>query len=373
MRITSIDTIIYTYQMNEEFGNSNKWNRERSCVLVKIETDEGIIGYGEADAAGGPPAVTACIVKEEIAPRIIGMDPLCVEKVWQHVYNQGMIHGRRGAVIPALSGVDVALWDIIGKALGQPIYKLLGGARNKVLAYHSGGFYRKDVPDSWYANEAERGLDAGYRAFKMKIGRYNQSRDIKRVELVRQAIGPDNLLMVDANSAYTAKQAIAMARKLEPFDIFFFEEPVSADDPEGSADVSRFSSIAVAGYETEHTRFGFRQLIDKGAVDIVQCDVIRSGGFTECRKIAAYASARKLPCTAHIFSSGISLVANLHFVAAIDNGCLLESEANVNPLRTNMFSDFELILDSNGYVHVPEGPGLGVTIDFKAIEPYRVK
>lgn len=372
MKITSVKTMNYSYPVKNVFGNSGKWNTSRNCVIVAVETDVGITGYGESDAAGGPTSVTAQIVREELAPRIIGMDPLCREEIWLKSYKASMIHGRRGAVVAALSGIDVALWDITGKALGQPIYKLLGGARQKVLAYHSGGFYRQDVPDEWYAEEARRGKEAGFRAFKMKIGRYSQQHDANRVRLVREAIGPDAKLMVDANSSYTAKEAIAMAKRLEPYDIFFFEEPVSANDPAGSARVAAATTIAIAGYETEHTRYGFLPLIAGNAVDVVQCDVIRSGGYTECSKISALASAYQLPCTAHIFSSGLSLLANLHFVTGVENGFMLECEPNENPLRTNMFKDFHLELDAEGYVSVPEAPGLGATIDFDAIEPYRI-
>ena len=374
MKITAVKTYRYRYDIPEEeqFGNSTRWNAAKNTVIVEVDTDEGVTGYGEADAAGGPAEVTQFIIDREIGPYVIGRDPFCVDAVFEDLYQKSMIHGRRGMIMHAISGIDCALWDIIGKVTGLPIYKLLGGARNKVQAYHSGGFYRRNVPDEWYAEEAKKGYENGYRAFKMKIGRLSMEQDANRVRLVREAIGPDSKLMADVNSNYNVREAIRMGRLLEPYDLFFMEEPVSTDDPEGSALVARSIPMPLAGYETEYTRYGFRRLIDCGAMDIVQVDPTRSGGLTECRKIAAYASAHKLPITSHIFAGGLTFMAGLHFSCGVDNGFLLECEANPNPLRTNMFKDFELTLDGDGYVSVPEGPGYGVTLDFDTLEPYRV-
>lgn len=371
MKITSVSTRSYTYRYKEDesFGNGVRWNYARSCVIVEVHTDEGIIGYGEADCAGGPPTVTAFIVENEIAPLIIGRDPMCVEEIWAHWYHSSMIHGRRGAVVAAYSGIDIALWDIMGKVLNQPIYRLLGGHKNRLEAYHSGGFYHHvDNP----AKEAEIGLKNNYRGFKMKIGRLDLAGDLKRISEVREVIGPKCKLMVDANNAYATKPAVQMAERMLEHDVYWFEEPVSTDDPQGSAKVAA-TGMNVAGYETEHTLYGFRQIIDAGAVDIVQCDVIRSGGYTECRKIAALSQAHKLPCTSHIFSSGMSMLANMHFVAAMPNCDLLEYDANPYPLRTEMFKDYIPIVEEDGKVTMPEGPGLGAEINYDAIEPWRVK
>ena len=374
MKIVSVKTMTYRYNIpeNEQFGNSTRWNTTKNTVLVVVTTDEGITGYGEADAAGGPPASTAYLIDHELGPYIIGQDPFCVDKIFTDLYNRSMIHGRRGIILHAISGIDCALWDIIGKAVNQPVYKLLGGARTKVEAYHSGGFYRRNVSDEWYGEEAKTGYDNGYRAFKMKIGRYDLERDAERVRMVREAIGPDAKLMVDVNSNYTVKQAIKMGKMLEPYDLFFMEEPVSVDDPKGSAEVARNIPMDLAGYETEYTRYGYRNLINERAMDIVQVDPTRCGGITESRKIAAYASAHKLPVTCHAFAGGLTLLAGLHFVCGVDNGFLCECEINPNPLRTHMFKDYSLELDADGYITVPEKPGFGAEIDFDALEQYRI-
>jgi D-galactarolactone cycloisomerase len=374
MKITKVETHTYRYVVpeNEWFGNSTRWNTAKNSVLVQIETDEGIVGIGEADAAGGPAEVTAFIIEKELGPYIIGMDPICVDNIFNHLYQKSMIHGRRGVIMHGISGIDCALWDIIGKATGQPVYKLLGGMRTKVQAYYSGGFYRKDVPFEWYAEEAQRAYKQGYRAFKMKIGRLTLKQDAERVRLVREAIGPDCKLMVDVNSNYTVQEAIQMGKLLEPYNLFFMEEPVSADDPEGSARIVNKVPMPIAGYETEYSRWGVRRFIDCKAMDIVQVDPTRTGGLTECRKIAAYASAHALPITAHIFAGALTFMAGLHFVCGVDNGFLLECEANPNPLRTQMLKNWSLSLDSEGYVTVPDNPGFGVTVDFDALEQYRI-
>lgn len=371
MKITKVKVRIYSYRVEEVFGNSRQWNRCRNTVLIAVETDEGITGYGEADCAGGPPEVTACIVERELAPLVIGMDPLCAEQIWFKMYDQTMIHGRKGAIMAGISGIDIAIWDLAGKALGVPVYKLLGGARNKVQPYASGGFYREGWTATQYGKEAESGLNSGFTAFKMKIGRYAQNRDLERVKAVRDAIGEECSLMVDANSNYTVKEAVRMARELEELRVDWFEEPLTAENVRGSAMIAGMTSISIAGYETTHTRFGYRALIDASAIDIAQPDVARAGGFTECRKIAAYASAHNIPCTPHVFASGMSLVAGLHFVAAIENGFYIECDRNPNPLRTNMFRQDIAAMDKDGLVTVPQGPGLGVDIDWKAIEKYK--
>lgn len=370
MKITAVKTRTYQYRYpeGEQFGNGVRWNTARGCVVVIVETDEGITGYGESDCAGAAPEVTAYIVEKFIAPLVVGMDPMCVEAVWNKVYSHCDKNGRRGMSIAALSGVDIALWDINGKALGQPVYRLLGGAHDRLEAYHSGGFYHvHDDP----ASEAERGLAANYRSFKMKVGRLPLREEVKRIESVRRAIGDDCRLMVDANNAYTVSEAKKLAKYLEEMDVFWFEEPVSTDFPEASAEVARSTSVAIAGYETEHTAYGFRRIIESGAVDIVQCDAIRAGGLTELRKIAAISQAHGKMCTGHIFSSGLSLLANMHFIAGHAVCSMLECEANPNPLRTEMLRGWELKVDSDGFVTLPTAPGLGAEIDLDAIEQWR--
>lgn len=373
MKITDVNTQSYCYHVEDVFGSAARWTVVRNVVIVIVETDEGIVGIGEADCAGGPPIVTSTIIESELKPKVIGMDPFDVERIWSTLYKNTIMHGRRGAIIAGMSGIDIALWDIKGKATNKPIYKLLGGARDRVMPYASQGFYREGKDVSYYGQEAEKAMKAGYKAVKLKIGKLSISEDMKRVKAIRRAIGDDILLLVDGNSSYSVKDAIKVARLLEEQNVFFFEEPVGTDNIRGSAQVAASTSVSIAGYETEYTRYGYRDLIDNRAIDIAQPSVIRTCGFTEGLKIAAYASAHQIPCAAHMFSSGISFLANLHFIAGIENGILLEFEQNYNPLRTDIIASQTFELDADGMIKMPQGPGLGVEVYFSKIEKYRIK
>ncbi|MDH7500730.1 MAG: mandelate racemase/muconate lactonizing enzyme family protein, partial [candidate division NC10 bacterium] len=282
-----------------------------------------------------------------------------------------IMRGRRGLIIAAMSGVDIALWDILGKACGKPLYQILGGFREHMGAYASAGFYTKSKGRKELAAEMAAYVKEGYRAVKMKIGGLSMREDLERIREVRSAIGPEVELMVDANCAYTPKQAMAMAQRMEELDIAWFEEPCSADDLEGNAQLAAFTSIPIAGYESEFSRFGFRDLIVKRAVDIVQPDAIWSGGISECRKIAAIASAFTLPVVPHSFSSAVAVVANMHLIASIPNGYLLEMDRNPNPLREELIPE-PIRIDSGSRVRMPSGPGLGIEINEEVIQKYRV-
>jgi L-alanine-DL-glutamate epimerase-like enolase superfamily enzyme len=306
------------------------------------------------------------------------------------MYARSHQHGRRGAVLMAMSGVDIALWDIIGQAVQTPLYRLWGAYRERVQAYASGGFYTAGKGPAELAREMAAYVAAGFTHVKMKVGRNPEAmlnplgdmpepgaaaasleEDLRRVHAVRESIGPDVKLIVDANNAWTASTALTMMRELERDHIYWLEEPVATDDVAGSVLVAHNLDVPVAGYETEVGVYGFRDLIAAGAVDIVQPDVTWSGGITECRRIAALAAAYRLPCIPHVFSSAVSLVANLHFIASIPNGVLLEFDGNPNPLRAELFEE-PIAIDKGGYVALPARPGLGVTLNMDTVERYRV-
>lgn len=371
MKITKIEAIGLSYPLDKPIWDSQHYIASRNCVLVKVYTDEGFIGIGEAAHFGGPLLSTITIIEKELAPFVIGEDPYAVERIWEKVYRTTVQHGRRGIVIAALSGIDIALWDIMGQKAGLPLYRLLGFSQDSMQAYASIGFYSEDKGPAELAEEAATAVKAGFRGVKIKVGGLPLSADLKRVEAVRAAIGYDVALMVDANSNWDVPTALKAARALEALDIAWIEEPVAVDDIEGSARVAQATSIPIAGYEQETTRYGFKELISRRAVQIVQPDAIWSGGITECRKIAALASAGHLTCTPHVFSSAVCIAANLHLLASIPNGGWLEFDQNPNALRE------ELILrpfriDSRGRVPLPENPGLGIELNSDVIERYRV-
>jgi L-alanine-DL-glutamate epimerase-like enolase superfamily enzyme len=390
MTITDVVAIALSYPLAQPMADAIHYIPSRLALLVQVHTDEGITGLGEAAAYSAVPSVLAAVVQEELRPILVGEDPFRVERLWQTMYARTHQHGRRGAVLMAMSGVDIALWDIIGQVTRTPLYRLLGAYRDEVRAYASGGFYAEGKGPAELAREMAGYAAAGFTHVKMKVGRNPEAmlnplpdmpepgfaacgleEDIRRVHAVREAIGPDVRLMIDANNAWTPSTALTVMRELERDNIYWLEEPVNTDDVVGSALVAHNLAVPVAGYETEVGVYGFRDLIAAGAVDIVQPDVIWSGGITECRRIAALATAYRLPCIPHVFSSAVSLVANLHFIASLPNGVLLEFDRTPNPLRTELFEE-PIEIDRRGYVALPQRPGLGVTLNMHTVEKYRV-
>jgi L-alanine-DL-glutamate epimerase-like enolase superfamily enzyme len=391
MRITDVTTIKLRYEMPLAMADAIHYMPERPTLLVQVHTDEGIVGLGEAAVYGGFMESTEALVLGELRRTVLGEDPFRVERLWSKMATRAHQRGRRGMLMMAISGVDIALWDIIGQATRTPLYRLLGGYRDTLDAYASAGFYASGKDAAALAEEVGGYVERGFRSVKIKVGRNPDvmlnplhdmhandyavatlEEDVERVRVVRQAIGPRVRLAIDANNAWTVPVALRFMREVEPFDIFWLEEPVATEDIDGSAEVARQLDVAVAGYETETGLAGFRELIVRRAVDIVQPDVIWTGGITECRKVAAVAQAHGLPVIPHVFSSAVASIANMHLIASIPNGGLLEFDQNPNPLRSDLF-DEPLLVRSDGTVRLPEGPGLGVRLNEATVERYRVE
>jgi L-alanine-DL-glutamate epimerase-like enolase superfamily enzyme len=346
MKIVDIRTTPLSYRCDPPYGSAGGMQARRGALLVEIETDERIIGVGEAGVGGG---ATESVIEKVLRPMLLGEDPLRIEGLWQKMFARTRQFGRRGVVMNAISGVDIALWDIAGKAARMPVWRLLGGCRDRVEAYASGGFYQEGKSADDLAAEAEGYRARGFRGMKMKVGRNPSTQtplrhlvehaescvvepeeDIARVAAVRGALGPQAKLMVDVNCAWSPAMAIEMGRAFEPYGLYWIEEPVATDDIDGSARVAAALATPVAGYETEIGLYGFRELICRGAVDIVQPDLAWAGGFSECRRIAALAQAHHLMVAPHAFAGAVLLAASLQFLAAIPNGLLLELGPVVN-------------------------------------------
>src|SRR5436305_8531706 len=387
MKIVDIRTTPLSYRCEPPYGSAGGMQARRGGLLVEIETDERVTGIGEAGVGGG---ITRDVIEKPLQPMLIGEDPLLIEGLWQKMFARTRQYGRRGIVMNAISGIDIALWDIAGKIAKLPLYRLLGGCRDRVEAYASGGFYQEGKSADDLAGEAEGYRARGFKGMKMKVGRnpstqthlrqlignaefceVDPAEDIARVAAVRKALGPHAKLMVDVNCAWSPAFAIEMGRAMEPYNLFWIEEPVATDDIDGSAAVAAALATAIAGYETEVGLYGFRQLIDRGAVDIVQLDLAWSGGFSEGRRIAAYAQAHHKMVAPHAFAGAVLLVASLHFAAAIPNGLVPEWDQNPNAIREELLKE-PLRLESDGTVKVPERPGLGIELDRAAVERYRI-
>jgi L-alanine-DL-glutamate epimerase-like enolase superfamily enzyme len=391
VRVTDVTTIKLRYQMPIPMADAIHYMPERLTLLVQVHTDSGIVGLGEAAAYGGFLDSTEALVIGELRATILGEDPFRVERLWAKMATAAHQRGTSGMLMMAISGIDIALWDIIGQATGVPLYRLLGGYRDRLDSYASAGFYAAGKGIEELAGEVAGYVERGFRTVKIKVGRNPEALlnplndmpaadyatatiddDVERVRAVREAIGPRVRLAVDANNAWTPATTLRFMRRVEPFDIFWLEEPVATSDVSGSAEVARSLDTPVAGYETETGLAGFRDKITQRAVDIVQPDVIWTGGITVCRKIAALAQAYGLPVIPHVFSSAVALVANMHFIASLPNGGLVEFDQNVNPLRSDLFEE-PIDIQGDGSIAMSDRPGLGVRLNERTVERYRVE
>jgi D-galactarolactone cycloisomerase len=379
MKITDVICHQLSVAVDEPFTSARgQYYKSKGALVVEIVTDEGIVGWGDCY---GPAAVSRAVIESLYKPALIGQDPFNVEPIWEMLYNKIKDYGLSGMTISAISGVDIALWDIIGKALNQPVHRLIGGTfRTQVQAYATGFYFKNfDRLNEDAVEEALGYTEQGFKAIKMKIGLGNHRKDIARVEAVRKAVGDDVDIMVDANHSFTVPQAINIGRELERLGVSWFEEPISPEDLDGYVEVTRALDIAIAGGENEFTKYGFRRIIGARSMDIVQPDVCAAGGITECKKIAALAQASAISCVPHAWGTAIGLAATIHYLASLPEtpmclfpvSPLLEYEQTFNPFRDQLAK--EPIVHQGGFVQVSNKPGLGVDVDRAILDKYRVK
>lgn len=345
---------------------------KNDALLVFVETDEGITGIGESLALpASPPTAVKAVIEDDIKPTLVGEDPTYVERLWEKMYNGPRFKSaiergysqprpdRRGITLEAISGVDIALWDIKGKALGEPVYKLLGPVRDSIRAYASGGWAPGEAAEEELREYAEQGFDA----VKMRVvgeEGFSIENTVTRVAAARRGIGGETELMLDAHGSLDTPTAIKLARQLEEYDIAWFEEPVSPDNHERLAEVRRATEIPIATGEVEHTRFDYHELFAHNAADIIQPDLCRAGGFTEVRRIAALASAEGIRVAPHSFGPGVLFAAGMHAAMALPNCHILEVGQGDMTLMNELFEEPFAIRD--GIVHAPDRPGLGFTL-----------
>ena len=349
------------------------------ATLIQVETNTGLVGMG---AALGTPPVIAAIVEHELGPEVVGEDPLFSERIYEKMYNgsrakpalergvpQPEVSRRRGVVMEAIAGIDIAIWDVKAQALGIPLYQALGAVRRMIRGYASGGWAPGDEAEAELGGYAAK----GFGAVKMRVvGRdgFSIAKCVRRVKAARRGIGPEVELMVDAHGSLEVTTAIKLARELEPYEISWFEEPVSPDDHRGQAEVRRATAIPIACGEREFTRFDFQDLLDHNALDIAQPDVARAGGFTEIRRIAAVTSARGVRLAPHAWGSGVLFAASIHMAMAAANCHILEVSQGYMPMMWDLFNEpFDIRPD--GMVHAPDRPGLGFTLRADALKRFK--
>ncbi len=372
--------IPYERQHVSDFGRIASFD----MTLVRVSTEDGLVGYGEAKAAVGSAGVCAALVsciQHELRPLLIGQDARQITRLWEEMYNGSRAHyalahgrafpvlGRRGLNVAALSGIDMALWDVLGQSLGVPVVQLLGGAcRAQMPAYASGGWAGVDGIGAQLGGYVER----GFGAVKMRVGVMdgNVATSVARVRAAREALGPEIGLMVDAHGTWSVPEAKRFCREVEDCALAWVEEPINADNRRGTAAVRATTSIPIACGESEFTRFDFRDLIEVSAVDVLQPDLAICGGISEGMRIAALAATHQLALAPHIWGSALSFAAGLHLAFASPSATILEFSLGANPLLHELGE--EPVICQNGLIAAPTRPGLGVTPRQAFIDEYRV-
>ena len=336
---------------------------KRDAVVVKVTTDEGITGWGEAHHGRAHTAV-AKLIETTLRQLVVGMDADDTNGIWDRMYRfQLASHGMGAGACLAMSGIDMAIWDARGKAHGLPLYRLLGGTRKAVPAY-AGGVSLGYQPEGTLVEEAKKSLDQGYKAIKLRVGD-SVAKDIGRMRAVRKAFGEDLAILTDANIGYEVEDVRRVMPAMDELGIGWLEEPVPAHDYRSYREARSFGRTPLAAGENHYTRFEFNRVIEDGAITLLQPDLSKCGGITEALRIAAMASAWKLPIHPHSSMTGLNHAATIHFLAAIDNGGYFEGDVS----RSNRFRD-ELVenpgnIDRDGNVWPLDKPGLGLEVDEK--------
>ncbi|UMB54079.1 mandelate racemase/muconate lactonizing enzyme family protein [Lutibacter sp. A64] len=375
MKIIKIETFVLKDKLSKSFFFSQWEYSERCICVVKVTASDGTYGWGEGY---GPATILEEGIKI-IAPHVIGKNPLENEVIWNHMYRKTLDYARRGILVASLSAIDIAIWDLKGKILGLPISTLLGGShRSKIRPYATGLYFTNyENPAEGLVEEAKSYVKQGFKAMKMKVG-LGIKQDIEIVKSIREAIGPDISLMVDSNHAYTLREAIELSRKIEKYDIGWFEEPISPEFYEQSKELRSKTTIPISGGECEYLRFGFQQLIKNKAVDIIQPDICASGGLTEAKRISAIASANGIDIIPHTWGTSIGIHVALHFISNLESipgrmnqpEFLMEYDQTENGLRDKL--TFPKIEMKNGLIDVPNRPGLGIDIDEKILHKFSI-
>ena len=386
MKITSIKSHVLRYELDKELGYSQQYYKHRTAHLVEVETDEGITGWGECFGPGNIALANKYIVEKVIQPLIKGDDPLKKENIWHKVYNLLRDSGQKGMPIQALSGIDIALWDILAKKSNLPLYQLLGGKTNdKIPVYGYGMMLQKKTVQELcelFKNEASQIKEKNFKAMKMKIG-MGPKEDLKLVSAVRDTIGSEFKLMVDANHAYNKNDALYVGKGLDEMNIYWFEEPVAPEDYDGYKELKEKLKTNIAGGEAEFTKYGWNQLIKNNCIDIAQPEVCGLGGITEYLKVSALAQSNFIPIVNHVWGSALSVAVNLHLLTTLPDmpgglfptKSMLEfdtTEKNIfiTDLAEEKFSILDQVKNKNGFASPLENIGIGINPNKDFIKKY---
>ncbi len=373
MKITKIEAIELRLPESEVL---DKASSAQDSLIIKIHTDEGIVGIGEVDSC--PRVAKAAIeapfshsVASGLGRILTGMNPLDIRVINEKLYQSTFYYGRRGVVVHAIGGIHIALWDIAGKYYNQPVYQLLGGVFHKKIRAYASILFGKDGQET--CEIGKKWVNKGFTAVKFgwaPMGQ-NEKLDLELVEGARRGVGDDNDVLIDAGCCWDTMTAIRRAKQFEDYKILWLEEPLEQDNLQGYSKLTNVSRIPIAAGEGDSGRFAWRDLIERGGINIAQIDIARNG-FTEAVRIADMAEDHGLKVVNHFYTTGVNLAAGLHWLASRKTAFIFEYCVEETPLRWDVTKQ-KMEVDGDGFVHVPEGPGLGVDLDEETIERYRVK
>jgi D-galactarolactone cycloisomerase len=378
MEITKITSHILQYDMPQTLGYSQQFYDIRTAHLIEVETDEGLTGWGECFGPGNIALANRTIVQDVIQSMILGHSPLDRDVLWHKTYNLMRDHGQKGMPMQALSGVDIALWDIAGKVANLPIYQLIGGAHRKQIPVYGYGMMLRPEPlenlTARFKEEARAIKDMGFVTTKMKVG-LGPRAAIKLAEAVRSGIGDDFRFMVDANHCYTTSDAFTVGRALEDLGAYWFEEPIAPEDLQGYRELRAGLNVNISGGEVEFSRWGWRSLLESRGLDIAKPEVCALGGISEYLQVLALCHAHFTPVVNHVWGSAVAVATNMHLLASLPDlpggmnpwKPMLEFDTTDNKFRDELLeTPLEIqaqVAQTNGYLALPEGPGLGITPD----------
>ncbi len=344
-------------------------------LIITVETDEGITGYGEVDTAPlvGKAVVDSymshgtCYGLREVA---VGSDPFDYEQIWNEMWAKTYYYGRSGPVMHVMSGIDMAIWDIMGKAAGKPVHKLLGGSYNQRVRPYASALMPDKTDD--VRRMVEKYASLGFTAIKFGWGPlgYDIRYDLKLIETARKAAPGSMEVMIDIGKRYNLKQAMYVARAIEQMNIYWLEEPLPAEDYSGYRRLTEFTTVRIATGEEESGRLAFARLINEARVDVIQPDISRCGGLTEAKKIATLATDNNIMLIPHAFKTGILVAASIHIIASLPHNPFLEFSVTESAIRKELLATPFILKD--GYIDVPKGPGLGIELNPEVISKYGI-